>query len=54
MNVEKRGRMCPECKTVMTLILRGHFTSLYLCPGCGSTLTLPPPEPAVPPKGLSS
>ena len=43
-------RTWPECKDVMHLVHRGRFSTLYACPTCGSTLTLPPPEPAAPPK----
>ena len=53
MMVERTGsitRICPECESVMTLAHKGHFSTLYVCPTCGSTLTIPPPVPAVPPK----
>jgi hypothetical protein len=47
---EQRDRNCPECNDVMTLVHRGRFATLYACPTCGSTLTLPPPEPLAPPQ----
>jgi len=44
-----RKRVCPECDAEMTLVHRGQFSTLYVCPICGSSLTLPPRTPAVPP-----
>jgi hypothetical protein len=43
-------RLCPECEDLMTLLHSGRFSTLYVCPNCGSTLTLPPPEPLDLPK----
>ena len=40
-------RLCPECKGAMTLAHKGQFCTVYVCPGCGSMLTIPPPEPAI-------
>jgi transposase-like protein len=40
-----KERRCPECEEPMTLVHQGRFSTMYLCPACGSTLTLPPPEP---------
>ena len=45
--VEQEERICPECKSAMTLSHKGQFATVYVCPGCGSRLTIPPPEPAV-------
>jgi predicted RNA-binding Zn-ribbon protein involved in translation (DUF1610 family) len=42
---DQAERKCPECNDVMKLVHRGRFSTLYVCPTCGSTLTLPPPEP---------
>jgi hypothetical protein len=47
----KEERICPECKGAMTLAHKGQFSTVYVCPGCGSMLTIPPPEP---PFGMSS
>jgi hypothetical protein len=44
-------RICPECDHVMRLVHKGRFTTLYVCPTCACTLTLPPAVPAVPPEG---
>lgn len=38
--------ICPECTDAMTLWHKGQFSTVYVCPGCGSMLTIPPPEPA--------
>ena len=42
-------RRCPECENVMTLLHRGRFSTVYLCPIRESTLTLPPPAPVARP-----
>jgi ribosomal protein L37AE/L43A len=42
----REKRICPECKGAMTLAHKGQFSTVYVCPGCGSMLTIPPPEPA--------
>jgi ssDNA-binding Zn-finger/Zn-ribbon topoisomerase 1 len=47
---EPTERICPECDDVMRLVHWGRFSTLYVCPTCGSTLTLPPPEPLATPK----
>lgn len=45
--VDQQERICPQCKGVMTLAHKGQFSTVYVCPGCGSMLTIPPPEPAI-------
>ena len=40
-------QVCPECQHAMTLVHRGQFSTLLVCPTCGSTLTIPPPVPVV-------
>ncbi len=50
--IEEMERICPECAAVMRLVHRGRFATLYVCPACGGTLTLPPPEPITPPKAV--
>lgn len=46
-------RICPECKGAMTLAHKGQFCTVYVCPGCGSMLTIPPPEPLKAPSSRS-
>jgi len=46
-------RICPECNGPMTLAHKGQFSTVYICPGCGSRLTIPPREPAEPPSSRS-
>jgi hypothetical protein len=38
-------RVCPECEGRMILEHDGRFTTLYVCRGCGSMLTIPPARP---------
>jgi predicted RNA-binding Zn-ribbon protein involved in translation (DUF1610 family) len=42
---EQTERNCADCGEAMTLVHRGRFSTLYICPSCGSTLTVPPREP---------
>ena len=46
-------RVCPECKSVMRLAHKGQFSTVYVCPGCESMLTIPPPKPPEPPGNRS-
>jgi hypothetical protein len=43
-------RVCPQCENVMPLVHKGRFSTLHVCPGCGITLTIPPPIPVAAPK----
>ena len=40
-------RICPECKGAMTLAHKRQFSTVYVSPGCGSMLTIPPPGPPI-------
>jgi hypothetical protein len=42
------SRPCPECELAMSLEHMGQFSTVYVCRGCGSMLTIPPPAPMVP------
>ena len=39
-------RPCPDCGGVMTLEHGGRFSTLYICRGCGSRMTIPSSVPA--------
>ena len=43
--IGRNERRCPGCEELMTLVHQGQFSTLFLCPACGSTLTVPPREP---------
>ena len=43
--VLQEERICAECRGAMTLAHKGLFATVYVCPGCGCMLTIPPPEP---------
>jgi hypothetical protein len=49
-DIAEPKRLCPDCDEEMTLVHRGHFSTLYVCRTCGSTLTVPPSTPAVVPR----
>lgn len=46
--VVAQERICPECKSAMTLAHKGQFSTVYVCPVCAAMLTIPPPEPPIP------
>jgi hypothetical protein len=40
-----RLRRCPDCQVEMRVPHQGKYITLYVCPECGATVTVPPKHP---------